>query len=333
MPARGSIPRRTTMTRVVAAVLAAVLMAAPAVRAQTYPAKNILMIVPVQAGSGADSILRIVTGKMAENLKQQIVVENVAGAAGLLGGERASRAQNDGYTVFGANDGTLTMTPHLYQKVSFDPVNGFEPVSLLAAINWVLITHPSMPVKSVKEFIALGKARPKQIDYSSGGNGSPQHIAMEVFMARTGVRFNHVPYRGATQAALDVISGQVQTMFTATSIVLQFVQNGKVRALGVGSAQRFPGLPEVPTIAEGGLPGFEYSTWAGLYAPKGTSRPVLERLSAEAVKAVRDPAVREKLIGLALEPVGSTAEELARRTREGYERYGKLVRSIGIKPQ
>ena len=320
------------MNRVVAAALAAALLAVPAAQAQTYPAKNVLMIVPVQAGSGADSILRIVTGKMAENLKQQIVVENVAGAAGLLGGERAARAPNDGYTIFGANDGTLTMTPHLYQKVNFDPV-GFEPVSLLAAINWVLITHPSMPVKNVKEFVALGKARPKQIDYSSGGNGSPQHIAMEVFMARTGVQFNHVPYRGATQAALDVVSGQVQTMFTATSIVLQCIQGGRVRALGVGSAQRFPGLPDVPTIAEGGLPGFEYSTWAGLYAPKGTSKAVVEKLNAEAVKAVRDPGVREKLIALALEPVGSTPEELARRTRDGYERYGKLVRDIGIKPQ
>jgi tripartite-type tricarboxylate transporter receptor subunit TctC len=322
------------MHRVVSAACAALaLLAASGASAQGYPAKSILMIVPVQAGSGADSILRIVTGKMAENMKQQIVVENIAGASGLLGGERAARAGNDGYTIFGANDGTLTMTPHLYQKVSFDPVNGFEPVSLLAAINWVLITHPSLPVKDVKGLIALGKTRPKQIDYSSGGNGSPQHIAMEVFMARTGVQLNHVPYRGATQAALDVVSGQVQTMFTATSIVLQYIPSGRVRALGVGSARRFPGLPNVPTIAEAGLPGFEYSTWAALFAPKGTPKPVLERLHAEAVKAVADPAVREKLLALALEPVGSSPDELARRTRDGYERYGKLVRSIGLKIQ
>ena len=315
------------------AALAGLCWVASTAVAQPYPAKNLLMIVPVQAGSGADSILRIVTGKMAENMKIQIVVENVAGAAGLLGGERAARASNDGYTVFGANDGTLTMTPHLYQKVNFDPVNGFEPVSLLAAINWVLVTHPSMPVKNLQEFIALGKSRPKQIDYSSGGNGSPQHIAMEVFMGRTALQFNHVPYRGATQAALDVVSGQVQTMFTATSIVLPFIHNGRVRALGVGSAKRFPGLPNVPTIAEAGVTGFEYSTWAGLYAPKGTPKPVVERLHAEAVKSVNDASVREKLLAIALEPVGSSPDELARRTREGYERYGKLVRNIGLKAQ
>ena len=320
------------MHRFIGAAVAA-LCFANAAMAQPYPAKNLLMIVPVQAGSGADSILRIVTGKMAENMKLQIVVENVAGAAGLLGAERAARAPNDGYTIFGANDGTLTMTPHLYQKVNFDPVGGFEPVSLLAAINWVLITHPSMPVKNLKEFVALAKHRPKQIDYSSGGNGSPQHIAMEVFMARTGVQLNHVPYRGATQAALDVVSGQVQTMFTATSIVLPFIHNGRVRALGVGSAQRFAGLPNVPTIAEGGVPGFEYSTWAALFAPKATSKAVLDRLRAEATKAVGDPSVREKLLTLALEPVGSSPEELARRTRDGYERYGKLVRDIGLKAQ
>ncbi len=322
------------MRRVVfAALAAAVSVSTSSALAQGYPAKSLLMIVPVQAGSGADSILRIVTGKMAENMKQQIVVENIAGAAGLLGGEQAARANNDGYTLFGANDGTLTMTPHLHQKVSFDPVNGFEPVSLLAAINWVLITHPSMPARNLKELIAFGRSRPKQIDYSSGGNGSPQHIAMELFMGRTGVQLNHVPYRGATQAALDVVSGQVQTMFTATSIVLQYIPSGRVRALGVGSARRFPGLPDVPTIAEAGLPGFEYSTWAALFTPKGTPRPALERLHAEAAKAVADPAVREKLLALALEPIGSTPEELARRTREGYERYGKLVRSIGLRVQ
>jgi tripartite-type tricarboxylate transporter receptor subunit TctC len=315
----------------ITAAAAAVLLAG-AVHAQSYPTKTIQMIVPVQAGSGADSILRIVANKMADNMKQQIVIENLAGAAGLIGAEKASRAPNDGYTLFGANDGTLTMTPHLYRKVNFDPL-AFDPVSLLAAINWTLIAHPSLPARNVKEFIALAKSRPDQIDYSSGGVGSPQHIAMEVFMSRTGIKLHHVPYRGATQAAIDVVSGQVQCMFTATSIVLGNIKEGKVRALGVGSAKRSPQLPDVPTIAEAGVPGFEYYTWAGLFMPKGAPKAAVDKLNAEAVKALADPTVRNTLLGLALDPVGSTPEELGRLTREGYDRMGKVIRAAGVQQE
>jgi tripartite-type tricarboxylate transporter receptor subunit TctC len=314
-----------------AATAAAALLTGAAC-AQSFPTKTIQMIVPVQAGSGADSILRIVANKMADNMKQQIVIENLAGAAGLIGAEKASRAPNDGYTLFGANDGTLTMTPHLYRKVNFDPL-AFDPVSLLAAINWTLIAHPSLPAKNVKEFIALAKSRPDQIDYSSGGVGSPQHIAMEVFMSRTGIKLHHVPYRGATQAAIDVVSGQVQCMFTATSIVLGNIKEGKVRALGVGSAKRSPQLPDVPTIAEAGVPGFEYYTWAGLFLPKGAPKAAVDKLNAEAVKALADPAVRNTLQGLALDPVGSTPDELGRLTREGYDRMGKVIRAAGVQQE
>jgi len=309
------------------------LCAAALASAQTYPAKAIQMIVPVQAGSGADAILRIVANKMSENLKQQIVLDNAPGAAGLIAMERAARAPTDGYTIAGVNDGSLVMTPHLYKKVNYDPLNGFEPVSLIAQINWVLIANPSLPAKSLKDFIALAKARPGQVDYASGGNGSPQHIAMEVFAARTGLKLNHVPYRGATQAALDVVGGQIPCMFTATSIVLGNIRDGKVRALGVGSAKRSSLLPDVPTIAEGGVPGFEYFTWAGIFAPKGTPKAIVDRLNAEAVKAVNDPATRDRLRESALDPVGSSADELGRITRDGYERMGALIRKIGLQPQ
>ena len=313
------------------AVAATALVAATA-QAQTYPAKPIQMIVPVQAGSGADAILRIVANKMSDNMKQQIVLDNQPGAAGLIAMERAARAPTDGYTIAGVNDGSLVMTPHLYKKINYDPLNSFEPVSLIAQINWVLIANPSMP-KTVKEFIALAKARPGEIDFASGGNGSPQHIAMEVFAARTSIKLNHVPYRGATQAALDVVGGQIPCMFTATSIVLGNIRDGKVRALGVGSAKRSPLLPDVPTIAEGGVAGFEYYTWAGIFAAKGTPKAIIDRLNAEAVKAVNDPATRERLRESALEPVGSSAEELGRITRESYERMGALIKKIGLQPQ
>ena len=301
--------------------------------AQTYPAKAIQMIVPVQAGSGADAILRIVANKMSENMKQQIVLDNAPGAAGLIAMERAARAPTDGYTIAGVNDGSLVMTPHLYKKVNYDPLTSFEPVSLIAQINWVMITNPSLPAKTIKDFIALAKSRPGQIDYSSGGNGSPQHIAMEVFAARTGLKLNHVPYRGATQAALDVVGGQIPCMFTATSIVLGNIREGKVRALGVGSTRRSALLPDVPTIAEAGIPGFEYFTWAGIFVPKGTLKSVIDRLHAEAVKAVNDPATRDRLRESALDPVGSTPEELGRITRSSHERMGNLIRKIGLQPQ
>jgi len=316
-----------------AGALVCAVSAAPAVNAQTYPAKVIQMIVPVQAGSGADAILRIVANKMAENMKQQIVLDNAPGAAGLIAMERAARAPTDGYTIAGVNDGSLVMTPHLYKKVNYDALNSFEPVSLLAKINWVLIENPNLPAKTVKELIALAKSRPGQIDYASGGNGSPQHIAMELFSAEARVKLNHVPYRGATQAALDVVGGQIPCMFTATSIVLGNVRDGKVRALGVGSAKRSPLLQQVPTISEAGLPGFEYFTWAGIFVPKGTPKPIIDKLNAEAVKAVNDPMTRDRLLENALDPVGSSAEELSRLTHEGYKRMGDLIQKIGLQRQ
>jgi tripartite-type tricarboxylate transporter receptor subunit TctC len=325
-----------TRSRTVGALIgAAVVLALPVpdASAQAYPSRAITMIVPVQAGSGADAILRIVAQRMSDNMKQPIVLENVPGAAGVIGAERAARAPADGYTIFGANDGTLNMTPHLRKKVNFDTLESFEPVSLLANITWVLIANPSLPVKSVKDLIALAKANPGKIDYASGGVGSPQHIAMELFSLQAGVKLNHVPYKGATGAASDVVSGHVPTMFTALSIVLSQIQAGKVRALAVGGAKRFPQIPDVPTVSESGLPGFQYVTWAGLYMPRGTPKAVIDRLHAEAQKAVADKDVREKLTALGLEPVGSSPEELRRLTREGFERMGKTIRAAGIQPE
>ena len=322
--------------RATGALLAATVASLPfaaAVQAQPYPTRAINMIVPVQAGSGADAILRIVAQRMSDNMKQPIVLENVPGAAGVIGAERAARAPADGYTIFGANDGTLNMTPHLRKKVNYDTLESFEPVSLLANITWVLIANPSLPVKSVKDLIALAKANPGKMDYASGGVGSPQHIAMELFALQAGVKMNHVPYKGATQAASDVVSGHVPTMFTALSIVLSQIQAGKVRALAVGGSKRFPQIPNVPTASESGLPGFEFVTWAGLYMPRGTPKAVIDRLAAEAAKAMADADVREKLTALGLEPVGSTPEELRRATRQGFERMGKTIRAAGIQPE
>ena len=324
--------RRTAMTGALAAG-SLVALGSRGASAQAYPTRPISMIVPVQAGSGADAILRIVAQRMSDNLRQPIVLENMPGAAGILGAERAARAPADGYTIFGSNDGTLYMTPHLRKKVNYDPVNGFEPVSLIANITWVLIANPSLPVRSVKEFLALARANPGKIDYASGGVGSPQHIAMELFASRAGIRLNHVPYKGATGAAQDVVSGHVPVMFTALSIVLSQIQAGKVRALAVGGSRRFPQVPDIPTVAESGLPDFQFTTWAGLFMPRGTPRPIVDRLHAEAARAVADPDIRDKLAALGLEPVGSSPDELRRLTREGFERMGQVIRKAGIQPE
>lgn len=300
--------------------------------AQSYPSKPINMIIPLQAGSAVDAILRTVANKMAENMGQSIVVENQPGAAGAIGTERLAKAAPDGYTIAGLNDGSLTMLPNL-RKVGFDPINSFEPVSLIAEISWVLIAHPNFEAKTVQELIALAKARPGRIDYSSGGNGSPQHVAMEVFKAANNLYMTHIPYRGATQSAMDVMSGQIPVSFSALSIVISHIKAGKLRALAVGNPKRSPLLPDVPTVAESGIPGYEFATWGGLFLPKGAPKAIVDRLHAEAVKAVNDPTVRERLTSQGLIPRGSTPDELAQATKIGLAKMGQVIKAAGIKAE
>ena len=313
-------------------IAAALLVWSFACGAQDYPAKPILMIMPLQAASAVDVMMRIVTQKMGDNMGRQIIVENQPGAAGMIGAERVKRAVPDGYTVGVLNDSILTMIPNV-RPVPYDPVKDYAPVGVVAGITWVLVANNDLPVKSVGELVAYAKERPGKLDYSSGGVGSPQHVAMEAFKAQAGVYLVHIPYRGATQAALDVISNQVQVHFSAVSIVQPYINAGRVRALGVPSAKRSPLLPNVPTMAEAGLPGFEWRTWASLVVPVGTPRPIVERLNAELVKAVNSPDVREKLIAQGLEPVGSPPETVTKWTQDGLKRMKAIVDRAGIKAE
>jgi len=297
--------------------------------AQDYPAKPILLLMPLQAGSAVDVMMRIVAQKMSENMGRQIVVENQPGAAGLIGAERLKRAAPDGYTIGALNDSILTMIPNIRQ-VPYDPVKDFAPVSIVASITWVMIANNDLPAKTIPELIALAKARPGKIDYSSGGNGSPQHVAMEAFKAATGIYVVHIPYRGATQAALDVISNQVQLHLGAVSIVQPHIKAGKLRALAVPSPSRSPLLPDVPTMTEAGVPGFEWRTWAAIGAPAGTPKAIVDRLNAETVKAVNDPGVREKLIVQGLEPIGSPPEQVTQWTEAGLKRMHDIVKRAAI---
>ena len=315
-----------------AAALALTLTAALPCAAQTYPAKPLLVLMPLQAGSAVDVMIRIVAQKMSEGLGQQIVIENQPGAAGSIGAERVKRAAPDGYTIGALNDSILTMIPNI-RKVGYDPLRDFEPVGVVAAISWVMVVSNDLPVKSVPDLIALAKKTPGRLDYSSGGNGSPQHVAMEAFKAATGISLVHIPYRGATQAAIDVMSNRVQAHMGAVSIVQPYIKDGRMRALGVPSAARSPLLPEVPTFAEAGVPGFEWRTWASFAVPLGTPKPIVERLNAELVRAVSAPEVREKLIAQGLEPIGSNPATLTKWTGEGLARMKDIVQRANIQAE
>jgi len=296
-----------------------------------YPAKPIHMIVPLAAGSAVDNAMRIVTERMSTNLGQGIVIENQPGAAGLIGAERVAKAAPDGYTIGGFHDSIMTMLPNLYAKLSWDILKDFEPVSLVATVEWGLVASSESPYRSAADLIAAAKADPRRINYGSGGNGSPQHVAMELFASTAGISLTHVPYKGATQAAVGVAAAEVPVAFQGLATVSGLAKSGKLRIIGVTTAQRLPQFPDVPTVSESGLPGFEFNSWATVVAPAGTPRDIVARLNAEIVKALAAPDVREKLLAQGLTPRGSTAEELRQATRDQLARYATLMKQAGIK--
>src|SRR5438876_2272616 len=294
------------------AVLALALLCwVPVLPAQsTYPSKPIHMIVPLAAGSAVDNAMRIVTQRMAENMGQGIVIDNQPGAAGLIGAERVAKAVPDGYTIGGFNDSIMTMLPNLYAKMSWDILKDFELVSLVATVEWGLVASSESPYRSAADLIAAAKADPRRINYGSGGNGSPQHVAMELFASTAGISLTHVPYKGATQAAVGVAAAEVPVAFQGLATVSGLAKSGKLRIIGVTTAQRLPQFPDVPTVSESGLPGFEFNSWATVVAPAGTPRDIVARLNAEIVKALAAPDVREQPPAAGPTPRGATAEDL-----------------------
>lgn len=311
-----------------AALLAALPLAA---FAQAYPNRPIQMIVPLSAGSAVDAIMRSVTQKMGENLGQSIAIENLPGASGIIGAEKLKAATPDGYTIGGFNDGVLAILPGLKQGLPYDPLKDYAPVSLVAGIDWVLVVNPEVKAKNLAEFIAMAKAEPGKINFSSGGNGSPQQIAMELFKAAANVDLTHVPYRGATQAAMDVIGGQIPTMFTAVAVVTQQVKSGKLRALAVAGAKRSPLLPDVPTVHEAGVKDYEFSTWSPIIVPAGTPKAVIDRLNASVVKALADPGLKERLVAQGLVPMGTPPETVTQWIRDGIAKDAAIGKRANIK--
>ena len=297
-----------------------------------YPRKPILMLVPLQAASAVDNAARIVAQKMSDNMGQPIVIENQPGAAGLIGAERVARAAPDGYTIGGFNDSIMTMLPNVHAKMPWDILKDFEPVSQVASMEWALVAPPASSYRNAGDVVAAAKARPGQLNYSSGGSGSPQHVAMELFKARGGVFMTHIPYRGASAAALDVATGQVDASFSGLPTVFTLIRSGKLKAIGIASPRRSAVLPDVPTVAEF-LPGFEFYSSFSLVAPAGTPKDIVARLNAEVVKAVSAPDVRDKLVAQGFSVVASSPDDLQKTTKDQLERYGKLFRQVGIKAE
>jgi len=310
-------------------VVAAALLA-PLAGAQSYPVKPVRVILSVPAGATPDVTARLVTPGLANALGQPMVVDNRGGAGGLIGAEIVAKAAPDGYTVFISSPGALTILPHL-RKVPYDTLKDFTPISLISVGPFVLIIHPSVPAKSVKELIALAKAQPGKLNYASAGSGVANHLAMELFKQMAGVDITHVPYKGAPQAVTDVLAGHMNMMFNSIAPIVGHIRAGRVRVLGIASAKRSPQLLEVPTISEAGVPGFEAENWFGMFAPAKTPQRIIARLNEAVVKVVRSPDIQSQFAALGADAVGNSPEEFAAFVRRDMERYARVVRISGAK--
>ena len=318
-------------SRTLAAAALAAACAAPAF-AQTYPTTPVRIIVPFPPGQASDVIARLVGQKMSENLGQQVVVDNRVGAGGNIGSDMGAKAPPDGYTLTMAT-AALPISASVYAKLPFDPVKDFATVTLMTVTPLVLIVHPALPVKNVKELVALARSRPGQLNFASSGMGTSHHLSGEMLRTVTGVNIVHVPYKGSQAAHIDLMSGQVAMMFDNILPVRPMVQAGKLKALAVTTPQRSPALPDVPTIAEAGLPNFEAVAWFGMLAPAGTPRDIVTKLNGEIVRVLKLPDVNERLSGMGAIVVGSTPDEFATWMRNEVAKWAKVVKAAGVQPQ
>jgi len=317
------------MGRCALVAVLAVLVACPAL-GQTYPSKPIRLIVPFAAGGGNDNIARLVGKRLNESLGQPLVIDNRPGAGGVLGAELAAKSAPDGYTLFLGGVGSHAVNPNLIEKLPYDPIRDFAPVILLAKAPLILVVHPSVPARTLSEFVEYARKNPGKLNFASNGNGSSAQLAAVMFGSMARVDMVHVPYKGLAPALTDLLSGQVQLMFSSVVAILPHIKAGKLRALAVTGEKRMPSLPEVPTVAESGFPGFEASSWYGILAPAGTPREIVTRLNTEFTRALEQPEVRKTLLADGAEPVGGTPESFAAYIRSEKERMGKLIRDANI---
>ena len=311
--------------------LAAAFGAPFAAQAQNYPAKVVRVVIPWPAGGSNDVVGRVVMQKVSDALGQQFVSDNRGGASGSIGADLVAKAAPDGYTIM-VHSTTHVGNAHLYgKKLTYDTMKDFTGVGMLSAQPGVLTAHPSLPVKNVKEFIALAKSRPGQINYSSSGNGSAPHLQMALLISMTGINITHVPYKGGAPQVTALMAGETQASFATVGTVINHIRSGKLRPLGLGSTKPSKTLPNVPTLAESGVPGYDMSPWIGVFAPAGTPKPIIDRLNAEMNKALALPEVIKILENQALDPAPSTVDQFNATLKTDYEKYGKLIKLTGAK--
>ena len=304
-----------------------------AAAAEAYPAKPVRLVVAFPPGGGTDIIARSIAQKLAGRIAQQVVVDNRPGAGGNIGTDIVAKSAPDGYTILMGSAGPLAINASLFGKMPFDPIRDLAPVTLAASTPNVLVVHPSLRAATIEELIALAKARPGEINFASSGHGTPAHLAGELFNSMAGVKLVHVPYKGASPALADLLGGQVQLMFSTMPPALPHVKDGKLRALAVTSAKRSPAAPELPTVDEIALPGFEANTWHGVVVPAGTPETIVGRLNREIVAILHLPEVVERLSGQGAEPVGSTPQEFAAYIKSEALKWAKVVRHSGAKAE
>jgi tripartite-type tricarboxylate transporter receptor subunit TctC len=321
-----------SLTTKLSFVLALLVLLLPAdARAQPYPSKPIRLVVPYPPGGPLDTVARLTAQKVSEATQQPVIVDNKPGAGGNIGADLVAKSPADGYTILLGAVATHAINPALYASMPYDAVRDFIPVTQLASTPNVLIVHPSIPAANVREFITYAKANPGKLNFGSGSTGSAGHLAGELFKAMAGLDMTHVPYKGAAPAMQDLVGGQIQLMFDNLASALGQVRAGKVKGLAVTTAKRTPLAPDLPTIAESGLAGFDISTWFGIFVPAGTPREAVERLHAEFTRALAAPDVREKILTLGAEPVGNRPEEFAAYIRREAAKYARVIKASGAK--
>jgi len=315
--------------RIAAGLMLACLQAA--VHAQAWPSKAVRIIVPFSPGGIADNSARTVADKLGARLGQSVVVDNRPGAAGNIGAEFVARSAPDGYTLLLGYDGTIVVNPHVYAKTGFDVLRDFAPVTKLGDAGVLVVAHPSVPAKDLRELIVLARAKPGSFSYGSAGTGSSAHMACEMLSQRTGTNLVHVPYKGGGQAIADAVGGQIPLACTAVAGAQQFMKNGRLKGLGLSSATRAAGAPDVPTFIESGLPGFVVDSWVGILAPANTPRPIVDRLQNEIAAVMQMPDVRERYSVLGIDPVANKPDEFGAQIRADLARWGPVVKQANIR--
>ena len=298
-----------------------------------YPNRPIHIIIPLAAGNSIDNGVRIITQKITQNTGMQFVIESLPGAAGSIGADKVAKSAPDGYTLGVFNDSILTMVPNIQTKLTWDPVKDFAPITMAGKIEIGMIISPTNPANSVADLSAFAKKNPGKLNYGSGGNGSPQHIAMALLNSQAGTTMTHVPYKGIMQAATGVAGNEIDVALIAVSSLKNLSEAGKLKFIGVASAQRLAQFPNIPTLAESGAPGFEFTAWFAFMAPQGTPKPVTQLLNAEIKKALTDKDVREKMLSQGNYPASNSPEELSQLIRAQLSSYGTLIRKIGLQPE